>query len=111
MNGRFGGGYITGRYFSQWVNGESQKPQILRFAQDDSIWFNERELSCLKVVRRAIDTPYEQEYWFNKISELASASRKSRVGKLAAVHTSRNSTQRVGLLLMNGTMSDAHIPP
>src|ERR1035441_493100 len=76
-----------------------------------AFWFNKRGLSCLKEGRMAIDSPYEQEYWFNKISELASASRKSRVGKLAAVHTSRNSTQRVGLLLMNGTMSDAHIPP
>jgi len=38
----------------------------------------------------------------NKISKLASASRKSRVSELAAVHPRRNSSGRVWLLLMNG---------
>ena len=35
----------------------------------------------------------------NKISELASSARKSRVSKLAAVHSRGNSAQRAGLLL------------
>jgi hypothetical protein len=41
------------------------------------------------------------EEFMNKINNLVSASRKSRVGELAAVHRSGHSPWRVGLLLMN----------
>jgi len=47
----------------------------------------------------------------NKISKLASASRKSRVGELAGVHLRRNSSRRVGLLQMNGPGECSGIPP
>jgi hypothetical protein len=44
--------------------------------------------------------------FISTISKLASASRKSRVSELAAFHFSRNSSWRVGPLLMKGLKSE-----
>src|ERR1035437_8832402 len=102
--------------------------RLRRSALDDAEWElllhlfivrAEREILCNARVREGSEkrsilqaVPHEQNCWMrrvvNKNSELASASRKSRVSKLAAVHPNRNSTRRVGLLLKTCPIIRSH---
>jgi hypothetical protein len=70
--------------------------QILRFAQADKFFFAGSSTDFHPYVWAAgpQDSPDEQEgqmkSFIDYVSKLASASRKSRVSELAAVHSSRN---------------------
>ena len=66
----------------------------------------EKQLQILPLRVRMTAALKEPEGWMksfiNKISKLASASRSSRVGELAAVHSSRYASERVKMIRMNG---------